>query len=249
MNRAHSEYERFCVSAVVGQLSSEEANDLGVHAESCSLCQNRLAELELVSCAYFMHHTGKAKKVKLPAGMQRRFQERAEGVGIPLRDTGSALLGTRVVSVALSILILTFATQVTWKALDQRMLDKGLNHPQTAAMRHRALVPGSARAAAGDSLTQEPFKAELGSKENCIRFRAASDALPKRSIKKGNGSSVMYPPTPRQQRGPEFSASGIPPSTPDAVRNFLTPGLRLPVRRTFELGSASTGSRLTARTP
>lgn len=141
MSRAHAEYERLCVFAAVGQLSAEEANDLRDHAESCLSCHRRLAEMETASCAYFLRYAGKAKGVNLPAGMQRRFEERAISVGIPLRDTAPALLGARVASFALYVLLLTVSAQVGWKVLYPRILKQAADHSETTSIKHLLSFP------------------------------------------------------------------------------------------------------------
>lgn len=232
MSRVHMEYEMLCAFAAVGQLSEAELNDLSEHVESCSSCHRRLAEMETASYTYFLRHAGKAKGVDTPAGFQQRFEERAGSMGIPLRDITAALPGTRFISLALSVVLLTVAAQVGWKILYPQVGERTAVHVETSSIAPLQRVIGDAPIH-GDS------PGGLSGGRNTTRFRnAGSYTSPHRETRKVQSYSNLSGSPPLRLRGSETFAGDHPLSTPEVVREYLTSGLQLPERRTFELTAA-----------
>ncbi len=239
MNRAHVEYQMLCAFAAVGELSEEEANDLSEHTESCLSCHRRLAEMETASWAYFLRHAGAAKGVNTPAGMQQRFEKRVLSVGFPMRDTTPALLGTRLISVALSVVLLTVFAQMGWKVLYPRMLEPVAVHPETTSIEPIKMATAAPRQVIGDPPPQKPVESGLKRTRNTTRLRSTgSYAPPQRGTGKGHSYSVLYKSALLQQRGPDAFGGAPTVLTSEVVGDYLTSGLRLPARRTFELTSA-----------
>lgn len=240
MNRAHAEYQMLCAFAAVGELSEDEANDLSEHAGSCLSCGRRLSEMETTSRAYFLRHAGAARGVNTPAGMQRRFEERAAAsVGVPMRDTTPALLGTRLVSLAFSVVLLIFSAQVGRKVLYPRIPGGALDHPETTSIKRSEMATAAPGQVTGGPLLQRPVESGFKKARNISRPRGTNPyAHPQRRTGEGHSYPVLYKTALLQQREPNAFAGASTVFTPEFSGGYLTSGFHLPARRSFELTSA-----------
>ena len=217
MSRVHGEYETLCAFAAAGQLSEAELNDLGEHVDSCSCCQRRVTEMEAASYAYFVRHADKSKAVGTPPGMQRRFEERIGSMGLPLREIAAPLPGSRLVSVALSLVLLTVAAQVGWKALDLRMRERNAGDVKTAFVRPPqtiSQVPGSAAGAPA------VHRGQAGGLSAIRKMRHVRDVHLDTAAHREVRKAPSYSP-------------------PGAVRDSLTEVVSAPARRAFALTASS----------
>ena len=235
MSRLHMEYEMLCALATAGQLSEVELNDLNEHVETCPSCQRRLAQMEAASCAYFLRHASKAKRVDLPPGIQRRFEERAGSMGITLRDVTSALPGTRLISLALSVVLLTVTAQMGWKLLYPKIREQNAVHLEVPSYRPVQTVVSTPELAVGDPTVHKGSPGGPNRGRNLRRFRRAlSDTSPPPEVWKIQSG----PPTLRLS-DPQTFAGDRHLSTPGWNHQSFAGGGFLPLRRTFELTSAS----------
>ncbi len=147
-------------------------------------------------------------------------------------------LGTRFISLALLVLLLTVSAQVGWKALRLRILERAAVYSETTSFEHLPIGPRAPRSVIGNPLLQKPVEGGLKRTRKTTRLRSTgSYATPQRVTGKDHSYSVLYKGVPRQQLDPEASVGGSPFLAPQVVRDYLTSGLRLPARRTFELTS------------
>ena len=235
MSRVHLEYEMLCAFAALGQLSEAERNDLREHVESCSSCQRSLAEMEVASCAYFLCHAGKARGGDTPPGMQRRFEERGGSMGIPLRNITSALPGTRFISLALSVLLLTVAAQVGWKVLAPRLRDRTTVPGETSSIPVLQTVSPAPGLVIGDPPVHRGSSDGLSGSRNRKRVRNAySYTSTHREVRKAQSDSQ-----PSRLLISEAFAGDRPLPPLVSVRDYLMSGLPPTAKRSFHLTSAS----------
>ena len=234
MSRVHVEYEMLCAFAAAGQLSEAELNELNEHVKSCSSCVCRLAQMEAASYAYFLRYADQAKEVKTPPGMQRRFEERAGNMGVPLRGRIAALPGTRLISLALSVVLLTVAAQVGWKVLSPNTGEETAVHVQTASIPPLQTATSPPGSVVGDPSVHRGSQVGLSGGRNIRRVRNAySHSFQHRE---GRNDQSYSPP---RLLGSEAFAGDRPVSPPGGVRDYLTSGLPLTAKRSFELTSTS----------
>ena len=235
MSRVHLEYEMLCAFAALGELSDAELSDLTAHVEACSSCRQRLAEMEAASYTYFVRHAAKATGAGILPGMQQRFEERAASMGIPVREEGAALPGNRLISLALSVVLLSVAAQVGWKVLSPLFRDRTAVHLETSSF--ASLDRGSSTPSL--NVSEAPLqKASLaglieGRKVRSLR-RLSSSTSPLRNTRKAQS----YSP-PLRLLDSEAFAADHPLRTPVVVRDYLWLGISFPGKRTFELTPAS----------
>ena len=234
MSRLHMEYEMLCALATAGQLSELELNDLNEHVETCPSCQRRLAQMEAASCAYFLRHASKAKRVDLPPGMQRRFEERAGSMGIPSRGVTSALSGTRLISLALSVVLLTVTAQLGWKILYPKIRERNAVHVEVPSYRPVQALVSTPEVATGEPTVHKGSPGGPNRGRSPRRFRRA---LFDTSLHPEVWKILSGPPTLRLP-GPETFAGDRHLSTPGWNQPSFAGGGFLPLKRTFELTSA-----------
>lgn len=234
MSRMHVEYEMLCAFATAGQLSEAELNDLSEHLKSCSCCEQRLTEMEAASYAYFLRHAGKAKGGGAPPGMQERFEERAGSMGIALRDTTVAVPGSRFISLALMVVLLTVAAQVGWKVLYPQIRETVVPL-ETASIRPLQTVSRAPASAISDPAVQKGLPANLSGSRSIEHVR---DASPHTSPQHAARKVLSYSP-PLVLIGPQAFASDRPLSPHGFVRGSLTAGAYLPEKGIFKLTDAS----------
>ena len=235
MSRVHLQYEMLCAFAALGELSDAELSDLTAHVGACSSCCRRLAEMEAASYTYFVRHAAKANGAVTPPGMQQRFEERAGSMGIPLREASAALPGNRLISLALSVVLLTVAAQVGWKVLYPQIRGQTPVHVETSSFESLDKRPSTPSL----RLSDPPFhRASLGRLSGGRKTRPLRRAGTFSSPLRDTSKAQSYSP-PLRLLDSEAFADDRPLRTPVVVRDYLTSGISFPAKRTFELTSAS----------
>ena len=234
MRRDHVEYERLCAFAAAGQLSEAEVNELRGHVAKCDACDRCLAELERASRAYFLEYAGRTKRAALPAGMQRRFEERAVSVGVPLRETTPAVPGTRSMSLALSVVPLTIFAHLGWRVVCARL--PGVQ-PETISSKALRVVPPATRSAADEGHRHRVSTVGLQATRTKRRLhRAGSYAALRGAAGKVRSYSGVYEAAAAGlQRDPEGLVGGAPLLRFAGVKDASSPRFFLPAERNAEL--------------
>jgi len=109
----HAHYEMQSALAAAGQLPDNELIELEQHCHICSACRGVAAEMGWMSQQLFLVEARTATAMKVPEGMQERFQQRAG-----LQDRASVLPDLRYLGLAFAAMIVL--SSLSWKMVSRR---------------------------------------------------------------------------------------------------------------------------------
>jgi hypothetical protein len=108
----HGHFEILCALGASGQLTRQEFDELREHSRFCASCSRRLVEMTQLGADIFFSDASRAAKVRTPAGMRKRFVERAMNEGIPLNGRANwHSLNTLGLSVVMTLVFVLVAVK------------------------------------------------------------------------------------------------------------------------------------------
>jgi hypothetical protein len=235
----HEHYEMLTALATAGQLSDSELRDLRQHTRECVACLQAMAEMEEVSRELFLTQVRSTSRSSLPAGMQQRFQERARSAGIPLSSHAALPLNSGFLRMALVTLLVTVCATLSWKLLvAPPVQERASVEADNSAQKISALQPNhELPVISGHLLLAVPQKHQQ------VKRKALSQREPDTAIspKSGSGTSqtsfVLSRPSflKHDYAGTFSDNTSMLPVTVN--QDYMTSGLHLPGRKSFELVS------------
>ena len=131
MSQTHERYEMLTALATAGQLPESDLIDLAQHTRECVPCREAMVAMEAVSLAIFVAHATTVGRQSMPAGMQRRFEQRAASAGIPLRRSVAGTMDAGVLRLALVTATLAICAALSWSLITRTHLP--VSQSQTVA--------------------------------------------------------------------------------------------------------------------
>ena len=165
MIRDHQFYEMQGALSATGQLTACELAELEQHVAHCLSCRNCMTDMAAVSREIFMLRR-RTPDMKMPAGMQERFVQRAVVAGIPLKvRSWCGVADLRVAGFAAVSIALVLLISFSWRVAPRRPVEG-----EAGQLSHRmGEIPAPAGSMVGPQLAVAYRHASLANKKHARR--------------------------------------------------------------------------------